>query len=152
MNASKTLLLSAVVIVGLVASLGCNNLSGPNYTSDDTIPEITGISLLKNGVEILEITSTYVKGKIEIVKEQNADVYEVRFRDENKNTIDLSEKLYRLDHIFIDDIASLKNSEQLDKFQFFLYGHRSGQTKLSFVLMRGMRYNYKSPHVTLAVK
>jgi len=152
MKLTKSLLLSAAVIIGLMAGLGCNNLSGPTDTGGDTLPEIAGIALVKNGIEILEIKGTSVKGKIEIAKGQNGDVYEVEFRDENKDAIDLSERLYGLDHIFVDDIASLEGSEQLDKFKFYLYGHLSGQTKLSFMLKQGKRDNYRSPYVSFTVK
>ena len=154
MKISKSILLSLSLIFSLMIGFGCNNLPVTTDTGNDSIQEITGISLLRNGIEIVTIKGTSVKGTIEIEKGRNEDIYEIRFQAENNDTISLEGDYWLLDYIMVDDIGDVIISEQLNQFQFYLNGRTANRTKLCFILKQGfkVRERYMSPYVSFTVK
>ena len=142
----------AVTLI-LVAFMGCESVTGPSNLGGVDTAEIEGAIVLKNGIEILEIKSNSVKGKIVVERGQNGDVYSVEFRDVNEEVIELDDKAFELYCNFEDmNCAGIERDEQLDKYQFYLSGYQKGETKLNFVLNKNDIQHYKTPAIAMKVQ
>ena len=150
----------AIAVLIIIAGCSTDNGVGPLAPSHEPVKfgteneDVQGLKITQNGKTVALSREATVEGIVSVLTDQDSGVFEVEFVDKNGVKLSFDEKYYNLTWKQDDtEIASFEQRDELKKWQFYIYGKKSGNTTFELRIKNVWGFlEYSSPPIPLEVQ